>query len=105
MTKRMRGIRQYSLVMLMPSTSLSLTARSTVLRPSFIDSVAVFCSWMEVVKDARGRVLVMLEVAIARGTVANRRAVASVRKDIVVVMLVFVMRVSRWNRLIDCLLS
>ena len=67
--------------MLIPSTSLSLTARSTVLSVSFVESTTDFCNVTLDEKAARGTDV----VAKARGTtwrVATRRAAASVRKDI-----------------------
>ena len=70
-------------VMLIPSTSLSLTARSMPLRVSFAVSFAAstadFCKVTEEEKAARGA-----EVASVRGSwrVITRRAAASVRKDI-----------------------
>lgn len=66
--------------MLMPSTSLSETARSTCLTASFAVSVAVFCRMMLELKAARGTV----ETAKVRGTVARRRTAVSVRKDMVI---------------------
>lgn len=57
--------------MLMPSTSLSLTARSTVFKASLATSFGDFWSWTLVEKAARGA-----DEAIVRGiwTVATRRA-------------------------------
>lgn len=70
------------LATLMPSTSLSLTARSTVLRVSFVASTGVLRSWTVVVKEARGT----LVVKAVREMVAMRRVVISVRKDMLVLM-------------------
>jgi hypothetical protein len=73
--------------MSMASTSLSLTVRSTVLRVSLVASAMFFWTLMEVENAARGA-----EVARVRGTalerVAMRRAAASGRKDMVVVLVV-----------------
>lgn len=57
--------------MLMPSTSLSLTTRSTLFNASLADSVADFWSWIPVEKAARGA-----DWANVRGIwrVATRRA-------------------------------
>lgn len=79
--------------MLMPSTSLSLTARSTVLSVSLAASAADFCSCREVVKVARGTVVIKLELAAVRVMDAMRRAVTSVRKDI---LGMFLCELSRW---------
>ncbi len=66
--------------MLMPSTSLSATARSTDLSVLLADSATVLCSWLLLEKAARGTD----DRATARGTVARRRAAASVRNDMLV---------------------
>lgn len=72
--------------MLMPSTSLSLTARSTDLRASLVVSTGDLRSWTVVVKEARGTVVrVVRESAEEKG--ARRRAVISVRNDIFVACL------------------
>lgn len=63
----------------MPSTILLLTARSTLLRASLPASTTFLRRYIEVVKDARGRV-----VRRVRERAAMRRVVASVRKDMVV---------------------
>jgi len=72
--------------MLMPSTSLSATARSTVFNVSLAVSVAVLCSLTLVEKAAaawrRGRGMML--AAGGRATVAMRRTAISVRKDMIV---------------------
>jgi len=67
----------------MPSTSLSATARSTVLSASLAPSVTVLWRVTLLEKVARGTV----EMAIVRGTVASRRTAASVmRNDMLVIL-------------------
>lgn len=74
-------------VTLMPSTSLSLTARSTVFKASLAASVADFWSWIPVEKAARGA-----DEAIVRGIwrVATRRAAVCREEDMVACVLVLV---------------
>lgn len=69
------------LPMLMPSTNLSLTARSTDFSVFFAASVGVaFCRRTAVVNDARGAVEKVMLAAV-REAIAARREVASMRKD------------------------
>lgn len=96
------------LATLMPSTSLSLTARSTVLRVSLVASTGVLRSCTVVVKEARDT----LVVKAVREMVAMRRVVISVRKDMLSVVsmqatrqcLLIVVRgawEARWSRLVN----
>jgi len=65
--------------MLMPSTSLSETLRSTDLSVSLAESTADFWVGVVVVKAARERVVLVVVVAMRRA----RKAVRDVRADIV----------------------
>lgn len=72
----------------MPSATLLAAALSADLRVSFTDSVVVLCRRTEVVKDAREAVEAKFVLAAAREAAATRREVASMRKDILVELVV-----------------
>ncbi len=66
----------------MPSTSLSATAWSTDLSVSLLLSATDLWNWMLLEKAARGAD----DTPTTRGSVARRRAAASVRNDMAVLM-------------------